>query len=124
MAKWNVGIETLSRIRRTRTGGDAGWGADGRPVADTEVTTSFTATRDPVPDKELATLPEGERQSGQLWLITETELRTADDNTSPTTLADHVVIDGMRYEVRAVVYYPQLIPHYEARVARIKLASP
>jgi hypothetical protein len=120
MARWNVGIEaTFTRRRRT-----PGVFVDGEPGAATTADTTFSATRDPVPDAELETLPEGERQHGQLWLITETDLRTADDNTSPMTLADHVSIDGSWYEVRSVVHYPALIPHYEARVRRIKVATP
>lgn len=120
MARWNVGIETgLTRRRRT-----AGVFTDGVAGAASNVDSTFSATRDSVPGDVLVTLPEGERQSDQYWLITETELRTADDNTSPPTLADHVLMDSFWYEVREVVHFPQLIPHYEARIMRIKIGAP
>lgn len=119
MARWNVGIETFTRRRRT----PAAY-VDGVPGAPTNTDTSFDGTRDPVPDDEVDTLPEGERQRGQLWIVTETELRTADDHTSPVTLADHVQVDSVWYEVLSVVRYPALIPHYEARVRKIKVTTP
>ena len=119
MARWNVGIETLTRRRRT-----AAAYVDGVPGAATNVDSTFSGTRDPVPDDEVVTLPEGERQSGQMYIICETELRTANDHTSPVTLADHVLIDGEWYEVRSVHRFPALIPHFEARVRKLKVAAP
>lgn len=119
MARWNVGLEEFTRRRRTT----ADW-EDGVPRGPSYTEAAFEGTREPIPDDVIATLPEGERQSGQMVIITETELRTANDHTAPVTLADHVLVDDVWYEVRDVNHYPALIPHYEARVRKIKVGDP
>lgn len=118
MFRWTVGHETFQRIRRE----PAIIGTDGRPVpGSVEDTLEFKGTRDPVPDEILALVPEGERQAGVMFLITETEVRSTDDNTGEA--ADYLLVDGELWEVREVSWFPRVIPHYEARIMRIKGTS-
>lgn len=57
---------------------------------------------------------EGERQTQRRRVISETELRAA--NQAAGTLADRVVIDGLVYEVQTVKKVVHLLPHYAADV--------
>ena len=118
MFRWTVGHETFQRIRRA----PATIGTDGRPVQGAvEGTLEFKGTRAPVPDEILALVPEGERQAGVMFMITETEVRSTDDNTGQA--ADYLLVDGELWEVREVSWFPRVIPHYEARIMRIKGTS-
>lgn len=112
---WSVGKQSITRIRRAGGLRDL----DGRPACPTEtVTAGLQATVNPIPGDVLLTLPESERTEKNLRVLIETELRAADDYDG--TLADHVVIRGEVYEVRDVQIYEKVIPHFEARVRRLR----
>lgn len=61
---------------------------------------------------------EGERQTQRRRVITETELRAA--NQAAGTLADRVIIDGLVYEVQTVKKVVHLLPHYAADVLALQ----
>jgi len=116
--RWSVGEELTSftRIRREVSGTKVDqYGYPVEPVPEYLV---FPATRDPVPGDVLMTLPEGDRAGSNMIIITETELRTGSDNQG--WLPDYVMADGEVWEVREVQHFPRRIPHYEARVMRLK----
>lgn len=62
--------------------------------------------------------PEGERQAQRRRVITESELRAADQDAG--TLADRVLIDGLVYEVQTVKKVVHLLPHYAADVLALQ----
>lgn len=109
-----VGIQNITIIRRAPGFRDR----RGRYYPGPEtVFNNVRATVNPIPGRTLATLPEGEREGDQQRIITEFELQTADEDTG--TLADIVVYEGRKYEVRDVQVYRRVIPHLEARVRRM-----
>lgn len=113
---WSVGKQSVSVVPRTDVGGRA---LDGRPTAVTDgAAYTIKATVNPVPGGVLLTLPEGERRSKNLRVLTETELNVADDYADIP--GDYVVIRGEVYEVRDVQEYEQVIPHFEYRVRRLR----
>ena len=73
----------------------------------------------PMSDREVSTLPEGERISQVLKGYTTADVRALDDKASPQELADQIVIDSIVYEVRAVVEETALIPHKRVRLMRL-----
>lgn len=121
MPLWTVGLETMQRERRSYpSGGDAGWGADGRLIdPSVESTIDFDATVDPAPNKMAELLPEGTLLKDSIFIISETELRSDDDN-SPAEIADHVIRGNDRYKVIHVQHFPRLLPHYEVLAIRVK----
>lgn len=114
--KWSVGEEPMVRIRREVVGSVVD--SEGYPVAATEVELDFVGTRDSVPYQTMILLPEGERASASLIILTETPLRAGEEETG--VLPDRVRLDGLVWEVRDAQKYPRVIPHYEARIMRIK----
>lgn len=112
--------ESFVRIRRELPATVIG--PDGRPTPVTDYSLlDFDGTRDPLPNEYLALLPEGERKRGVMLLYTETELRSIDDNRQ--VVSDYIFVDGELWEVRETEFYPRIIPHYEARIERIKIPS-
>lgn len=112
-----LGLESATRIRRAAGARDAnGVWADGAARS-----TAITGSFQPFPGARLQTLPEGERQQGQLEVYTTAELRTADQHAG--TSADRVVYAGVTYEVREVARWPQLLVHYQARLMRVQEGS-
>lgn len=109
-----LGAEPAVRIRRAVGTRDA----DGVWVDGAATSTPFTGSFQPFPGARLQTLPEGERQQGQLELYTRAELRTADQHAG--TSADQVVYKGVTYEVREVSHWPKLLAHYQARLLRVQ----
>jgi hypothetical protein len=110
-----VGNQKISVIERSAPAR----GSDGRMTAPTETLFELVdATVNPVPGDELSALPEGERNTKQLRVITQYELTEGDEDAG--TYASIVVYEGERYEVRSVSKYRRVIPHNAARVARIK----
>ena len=119
MARWNVGKETIQRVRRQTFGGDEGWGPDGRwlgPMEDPPVDISVTI--DPAPDEFLNTLPPGTRRKDVIYVISEDEIRTDDDEENPQVLADILIRNGKRYKVYDVQRFQRLIVHWEAIAVR------
>lgn len=121
MPLWTVGHETMQRVRYSYpSGGDNGWGSDGRllePSVDSTI--DFVGTVDPAPNKMAEFLPEGTLLKDSIWVITETELRTDDDN-DPEEIADQIIRGNDRYKVIHVERFTRLLPHYEAMAVRIK----
>jgi hypothetical protein len=109
-----IGLGTATRIRRapgTRDG-------DGVWVDGATTSTAFVGSFQPFPGARLSTLPEGERQQGQLEVYARIELRTADQFAGIS--ADRVVYKGVTYEVRDPAPWPVLLNHYQARLMRVQ----
>lgn len=104
-----VGNQKVEFIERTAPSR----GSDGRIEASTE--TSFPdqdATVNPITGDELAALPEGDRLTRNVRVITEYEITEGADGEFPTIL----VYEGERYEARGKVQkYRRVIPHNAAR---------
>ncbi len=111
-----LGEITVVRVRRT-AGAVA---STGRRAAPTESETEILANFQPLPGDVLLSLPEGDRQRGGYLILTESEVRTA--NQHDQVLADLIEVDGVRYEVRQVEHYNSVFPHYEAVIVRLQEA--
>jgi hypothetical protein len=109
-----LGLEPATLVRNAAGDRDS----DGAWVDGAATSTPITGSFQPFPSARLQTLPEGERQQGQLELYTRAELRTADQHTG--TSADRVVYNGATYEVREVHRWPALLAHYQARLMRVQ----
>lgn len=95
-------------------------GADGRVGASVETRVNdVDATVNPIPGDKMAALPEGERNSKQIRVITEYELTEGDEDAQ--TRPSIIVYEGERYEVREVSKYRRVIPHNAARAMQIGL---
>lgn len=114
-----LGLEPATRIRPMAS---STRDSDGYTVEAAPVLTPITGSFQPFPGARLQTLPEGERQMGQLEVYTTAELRTADQNSGAG--ADRVTYNGVTYEVREVARWPQLLPHYQARLVRLQEVEP
>lgn len=109
-----LGLEAATRVRPA----PSARGENGRWVTGATTSTPITGSFQPFPGARLQTLPEGERQQGQLEIYTTAELRTADQRAG--TSADRVVYNGATYEVREVSRWPALLAHYQARLMRVQ----
>lgn len=114
-----LGLEPATRIRPVAS---STRDSDGYSVEADPVLTPITGSFQPFPGARLQTLPEGERQMGQLEVYTTAELRTADQSSGAG--ADRVTYNGVTYEVREVARWPQLLPHYQARLVRLQEVEP
>lgn len=109
---------TFTRRRFTFTAGAID-PATGRPAAATSVDTpNLRANIDPVPGEDIAKLPEGQRSSDQIYIITQADLRGGDETSQEPP--DHVLYDGKIYEVQAVKPFPSVLVHIEVRAKRIQ----
>lgn len=98
-------------------------GADGRIQA--RVQTRFEdvdATINPITGDALNALPEAERNTKVIRVITEYELTEGDPDAG--THASIVVYEGELYEVRKVQKYRRVIPHNAARAVKIGVDTP
>lgn len=97
----------------------AGTRADetGRFTAGTLTTSTIRASVQPLTEKELKTLPEGERSWDQKKILTTSEIRTGDHHL--VSQADRIVVDSIVYEVRQVDRWRAVLPHYEGRIVRL-----
>lgn len=109
----------LRDVTRRRFAAGAVSGATGRWVAGASTDTTIQMGVQPMGDRELATLPEGERVGQVLKGYTTADVRTLDNQASPVQAADHVVIDAVVYEVRAVVEETALLAHKRVRLMRL-----
>lgn len=110
----------MTRIRRDYVSGGE-WGADGRWIApDTNVESTIDITVDPVPDELVDTLPVGTARKDAIYIITEADLRTDDDDAEPQEVADLIVRAGYTYKVVHVERFARLIVHWEAVAVRVK----
>jgi len=110
-----LGLRTVTR-RRFASGSR---GTDGRWTKGAATDTSISMGVQPLSDRELQRLPEGERQSQQLKGYTTADVRTVDDKASPQVDADRIVVDSIVYEVRDVVEQTSLLPHKRVRLLRL-----
>lgn len=110
-----LGQETIT-LRRYATAYT--WGDDGRATAEDPEETDILASVQPLRDREIQILPEGERQFEQKKIYTKTELRTEDQNAG--TKADLLIINEIEYKVMQVERERSVLPHYKARVMRLQ----
>lgn len=93
-------------------------GTDGRYTAGAATDSTILASIQPMNGEELATLPEGERHPDQRKCYTRTALQAGDIDAG--LIADHILVDGIEYEVRQVERQRAVLPHYKARLVRMK----
>lgn len=94
---------------------------DGLPVQSFTDTTITASVQSGGTSRGLQHNAEGERQTQRRRVITESELRAANQATG--TLADRVVIDGIVYEVQTVKKVSALLPFYGADVTALQEAE-
>lgn len=94
-------------------------GSDGRWAPGSTTDTTIRASVQPLTERQLASLPEGERQTDQRKVLTTTALRVG--RQSEDTQGDRLSWDGGTtwYEVRQADEWFAVLPHTEARVARL-----
>lgn len=109
-----LGAETVTR-RRFAAGAR---GADGRWSEGASTDTSIAMSVQPISDRELSTLPEGERTGEQLKGYTQADVRTG--SARDDVAADHVQVRGSWFEVRQVQEQRAIIPHIKVRLARLQ----
>lgn len=80
---------------------------------------TFQGQVSPASGDDLELLDEGERTGDEKVVHTERQLKTSDEDQDPPVHADHVVIDGDRYEVSNVKEYRAVKPHYEAVCTKV-----
>lgn len=109
-----LGQEAITR--RRFDGGTRG--ADGRWVNGTATDSTIYASVQPMGGKERELLAEGERTREGIKLYTTSDLHTASQHAQG--MADHVLVDGVAYEVRAVERQRAVFPHYKALALRLQ----
>lgn len=94
-------------------------GEDGRWTPGATTTSTIMASVQPLTERALASLPEGERQTDQRKIITETPLVVG--RQASGTQGDRLSWDSGAswYEVRQADSWSQVLPHTEARAARL-----
>lgn len=94
-------------------------GDDGRWTPGSHADTSILASVQPLTERQLASLPEGERQTDQRRVLTTTALVVGRQGAG--TQGDRVSWDSGTtwYEVRQADQWFSVLPHTEARVARL-----
>lgn len=110
-----LGAEPVT-LRRYASGSR---GADGRWVPDATTDTTIRASVQPLTERELASLPEGERESDQRKVYTKSDLVVGRQEDS--IQSDRLSWDGgdTWYEVRAAAKERSVLPHTKARVVRL-----
>jgi hypothetical protein len=113
-----LGKEPITR-RRFAAGSR---GADGRYTPGATTDTTISASVQPLTGIELQTLEEGDRQRDPKRVYTDSDLRTSNQHVTPKTVADHVIIDTLVYQVRRVDTWRGTapIPHVKAIVVRLQ----
>lgn len=109
-----LGLETVTR-RRYATGSFTA----GRWVNGASSDTSISMSVQPLTDRELQTLPEGERTSENLKGYTTADVRTGDEESSPVVVADRIQVRGAWFEVRQVEEQRAVLPHKKVRLLRL-----
>ena len=98
-------------------------GDDGRWTPGATTDTTIQASVQPLTERQLASLPEGERQTDQRRVYTETALIVGRQGAE--TQGDRLSWDSGAswYEVRQADTWYAVLPHTEARVARLDEAD-
>jgi hypothetical protein len=100
-------------------------GGDGYPVAQTPTTSTIGGSWQPATWTQLQRLEEGQRRREPRMLLTDAEVRTA--NQHDGTPADRLVVDGVVYEVHQVEPWASLddLPaHWECICLRLQELPP
>lgn len=103
-------------LRRYATGSR---GDDGRWDAGSHTDSTILASVQPLTERQLASLPEGERQTDQRRVLTTSALVVGRQGAA--TQGDRLSWDSGAswYEVRQADTWYSVLPHTEARVARL-----
>jgi ribosomal protein S2 len=112
-----LGLESVT-LRRYAAGTRD---SNGRFTPGALTTSTIQASVQPMTDRDLRTLPEGERQLDQKKVYTTTEIRTGSQHDGTT--ADQLVVGGVTYEVRQVEQQRSVLPHYKGRIVRVQEAA-
>lgn len=112
-----LGSETVTR-RRFAAGSR---GSDGRWTDGASTDTSIAMSVQPMTDRDLRSLPEGERSLEQLKGYTEADVRTLSQQDGAA--ADHIQVRGSWFEVRQVEEQRMVIPHKKVRLVRLQEAE-
>jgi len=107
------------RLRRRRFSVGS-WDADGLYTGDQlPADAYFFGSVQPLNDREMLTLPEGERHTDVKKLYTKAAIRTLDERATPQVVPDNVEVDGIWYEVRQWQGQRKLIPHGKYKLVRL-----
>lgn len=109
-----LGEEAVTRRRF----GSVTWGTNGKPTAGASVDLAILASIQPATGKDLEVLEEGLRGRDAKRIYTTTDLRTADDRDD--FASDHVLIDGLSYQVEHVKRERSILAHYRAICVRLR----
>jgi hypothetical protein len=99
----------------------AGAWVDGAYVPGAVTSSTIYASVQPLTDRELATLPEGERTSDTKKAYTTADVRTGSQHDN--ALADQITWRGVTYEVRKVEEETAVIPHKKLLLVRLREAE-
>jgi len=100
----------------------AGVYTNGRWVEGVETTFTIQGDLQTLAQEEMQSLPEGRRINQTFKLYTETLLNPViDENGTPKTNGDIVMVDNQRYEVIAVYPYQKfLLNHYKIAIQKVE----
>lgn len=108
-----LSTEPVTLRRRTST---TTWGSDGRPAAPSTADSTIEASVQPLGERELQNLTEGQRQRSPRRIYTTTALQTADPDTDLD--ADEIIIDGETFQVQSITRHRTVLPHYRGLLLR------
>lgn len=114
-----LGTDTYTLRRYTAPGV---WGPDGEYTPGPFVDSSIEGSLQPANDRVLQSLPEGDRNSDPMVLLSYTEMRTASQYTG--VRADEILVGGIRYEVRLASQETAVLPHWRGTLLRIQETTP
>lgn len=109
-----LGQEEITLRRRTST---VAWGSDFRATAPTTADSTILASVQPMGERDMQNLTEGQRQRSPRKIYTTTALRTVDQDTAE--YADLVVIDSEVFQVQSMTRHRSIIPHYRGVLLRL-----
>lgn len=116
-----LGAESITR-RRFAPGSR---GSDGRWVEGASTDATIAASVQPLEGRDREILPEGDRQKDGIKVYTTSDLEPVNQHTAPEGASgDHVLVDGIAYEVRNVARQRSIIPHYRAFAVRLQEDAP
>ena len=84
---------------------------------------TWWATVDPITGWKVTTLPEGDRDKRNLYLLSR-DFRLSGPNQEDGTAVDLVVYQGEQYMVRDVMHFDTIMRHSEYRVMRVSSPIP
>ncbi len=95
-------------------------GSDGRSAKGAPTDSKIQASVQPTPLNLMATLEEGDRRRQPRFVMTRTPIKVGSQYT--TVEADHIIVDGVEYELRQAGEWDSASPrpHFEAIALRIQ----